>query len=336
MPGKPVRLQWMREDEFMWEPFGSAMFLKMDAGLDAQGRIVDWQHELWSYPHTTRPGGKVGANLLAAWEVANSTPPIFPADVPQPAGGSDRNAIPLYEFPSQRILKHYITEAPLRTSALRTLGAYANVFALESFMDEAAAAAGADPVEFRLRHLGDPRAKAVIEAAARKAGWRPDGRRTVSGSKMTAQGVAFAKYKNLSCYCAVVAEVEVDRATGDVRVTRAWSAVDAGLAVNPDGVVNQIEGGIIQSSSWTLREALKFDRTGVKTKSWADYPILRFTEVPTVEVEVIQRPTERYLGVGEGSQGPTAAAIANAFATATGRRLRDVPFTPDRVKAVLA
>jgi len=335
VPGRPVRLQWMRDDEFMWEPFGSAMMMQMRAGLDAQGRIVDWQHELWSYPHTTRPGGREGVNLLAAWYVEKPAKPTFPADVPQPAGGSDRNAIPLYDFPGQKIVKHYLTDAPLRTSALRTLGAYANVFALESFMDEAAAAAGADPVEFRLRHLSDPRARGVIEAAARNAGWRP-GAPAATGPVLRGRGIGFSKYKNLACYCAVVAEVEVDRATGAVRVARAWSAVDAGLAVNPDGVINQIEGGIIQSSSWTLKEALKFDRSGVKTRSWADYPILRFSEVPSVEVEVIQRPTERYLGVGEGSQGPTAAAIANAFAAATGRRLRDIPFTPERVKAILA
>jgi nicotinate dehydrogenase subunit B len=338
VPGKPVRLQWMRDDEFMWEPFGSAMIVKMGAALDADGRIVDWLHELWSYPHTTRPGsGPEGANLLAAWYVAKPTPPTFPADVPQPAGGSDRNAIPLYDFPSQRIVKHYMPDAPLRTSALRTLGAYANVFALESFMDEAAAAAGADPVEFRLKHLRDERARAVIEAVARKSGWRagaPGDRGT--GGTLRGRGIGFSKYKNLACYCAVVADIEIDRASGVVRVTRAWSAVDAGLAVNPDGVVNQIEGGIIQSASWTLKEALKFDRSGVKTRSWADYPILRFSEVPAVEVEVIQRPAERSLGVGEGSQGPAAAAIANAFAAATGRRLRDIPFTPQRVKAVLA
>ncbi len=337
IPGRPVRLQWMRDDEFMWEPFGSAMIMKMRAGLDAQGRIVDWQHDLWSYPHTTRPGGREGVNLLAAWDVAKPAKPTFPADVPQPAGGSDRNAIPLYDFPSQKIQKHYMTDAPLRTSALRTLGAYANVFALESFMDEAAAAAGADPVEFRLRHLSDARARAVIEAASRKSGWKAGALGDAgAGQVLRGRGIGFSKYKNLSCYCAVVAEVAVDRASGVVRVARAWSAVDAGLAVNPDGVVNQIEGGIIQSSSWTLKEALKFDRSGVKTKSWTDYPILRFSEVPAVEVEVIQRPTERYLGVGEGSQGPTAAAIANAFAAATGRRLRDIPFTPERVKAALA
>ena len=338
VPGKPIRLQWMRDDEFMWEPFGSAMIMKMGAALDAEGRIVDWRHELWSYPHTTRPGsGPEGANLLAAWYVAKPTPPTFPNDVPQPAGGSDRNSIPLYDFPSQRIVKHYMPDAPLRTSALRTLGAYANVFALESFMDEAAAAAGADPIAFRLQHLRDERARAVIETVARKSGWRAGalGDRGTGGT-LRGRGIGFAKYKNLACYCAVVADVEVDRASGIVRVTRAWSAVDAGLTVNPDGVVNQIEGGIIQSASWTLKEALKFDRSGVKTKSWTDYPILRFSEVPAVEVEVIQRPNERSLGVGEGSQGPAAAAIANAFAAATGRRLRDIPFTPERVKAVLA
>jgi CO/xanthine dehydrogenase Mo-binding subunit len=204
-------------------------------------------------------------------------------------------------------------------------------------MDEVAAAAGADPVEFRLRHLSDARARAVIEAAAQKSGWKAGALGSGgAGQTLRGRGIAFAKYKNLSCYCAVVMDVEVDRASGAVRVVRAWSAVDAGLAVNPDGVVNQIEGGIIQSASWTLKEALKFDRSGVKTRSWADYPILRFSEVPAVEVEVIQRPTERYLGVGEGSQGPAAAALANALAAATGRRLRDIPFTSERVKAVLA
>lgn len=337
VPGKPVRVQWMRDDEFMWEPFGSAMSVTMRAGLGADGSIVDWQHELWSYPHSRRPGGREGVNLLASWYVASPTQPTFPTDIPQPNGGSDRNSIPLYEFPSQKVLKHYMTDAPLRTSSLRTLGAYPNVFAIESMMDEAAAAAGADPVAFRLKHLRDERARTVIEAVAKKSGWRPgalgDGGK---GSTLRGRGIGFARYKNHACYCAVVAEVEVDRTSGSVRVTRAWSAVDAGLAVNPDGIVNQIEGGVIQSTSWTLKEALKYDRSGVQTRSWSDYPILRFSEVPAVDVEVIQRRAEGSLGVGEGAQGPTAAAIANAFAAATGRRLRDIPFTPERVKAVLA
>jgi nicotinate dehydrogenase subunit B len=339
VPGKPVRVQWMRDDEFMWEPFGSAMSVKVGAGLSAEGYIVDWRHELWSYPHARRPGGREGVNLLAASYLALPFPPTFPADVPQPNGGSDRNSIPLYDFPNQKILKHYMPDAPLRTSSLRTLGAYANVFAIESLMDETAAAAGADPVEFRLRHLRDTRAHTVIEAAARRSGWQAsapgDGGRG-TGSTRRGRGIGFARYKNHACYCAVVAEVEVDVISGIVRVTRAWSAVDAGLAINPDGIVNQIEGGLIQSASWTLKEALKVDRSGIQTRSWIDYPILRFSEVPAVEVEVIQRPTEDSLGVGEGAQGPTGAAIANAFAAATGRRLRDIPFTPERVKAALA
>jgi CO/xanthine dehydrogenase Mo-binding subunit len=339
IPGRPVRVQWMRDDEFMWEPFGSAMSVKVGAGLSADGNIVEWRHELWSYPHARRPGGREGVNLLAASYLALPSPPTFPADVPQPNGGSDRNSIPLYDFPNQKILKHYMPDAPLRTSSLRTLGAYANVFAIESLMDEAAAAADADPVEFRLRHLRDERARTVIEAAASKSGWRPsalgDGGRG-TGSTLRGRGIGFARYKNHACYCAVVAEVEVDRVSGIVRVTRAWSAVDAGLAINPDGIVNQIEGGLIQSASWTLKEALKVDRSGIQTKNWIDYPILRFSEVPAVEVEVIQRPTDDSLGVGEGAQGPTGAAIANAFAAATGRRLRDIPFVPERVRATLA
>src|SRR5258708_11330664 len=206
-------------------------------------------------------------------------------------------------------------------------------------MDDTARVAGADPVEFRLSHLRDERARTVIQAAARNSAWRPgalgDGGRG-SGSTFEGRGMGFARYKNHACYCAVVAEVEVDRVSGIVRVTRAWSAVDAGLAINPDGIVNQIEGGLIQSASWTLKEALKVDRSGIQTKSWLDYPILRFSEVPKVEIEVIQRPAEDSLGVGEGAQGPTGAAIANAVAAATGRRLRDIPFTPERVRAELA
>jgi nicotinate dehydrogenase subunit B len=330
--GRPVKLQWMREDEFMWEPFGSAMVMKLAGALDSRGHVVDWVHEVWSHPHSTRPGRPEGVNLLAAWHLATPKQPPVPADIPQPSGGSDRNAVPLYEFPRQRIVKYYLPDMPLRTSALRTLGGYANVFALESFMDELAGAADADPVEFRLRHLQDPRARAVIEAAAQKAGWQP-GRK---GDGARGRGLGFAKYKNLACYCAVVADVVVDRRTGQVRVTRAVSAVDAGQIVNPEGVVNQIEGGIIQSTSWTLKEELAFDRTRVTTRSWALYPILRFTEVPAVEVVLLNQPRERFLGVGEGAQGPAAAAIANAFAHATGRRVRDVPLTPDRVKSALA
>jgi nicotinate dehydrogenase subunit B len=325
---RPVELQWMRDDEFAWEPYGSAMVMKLAGGIDAQGNVVTWSHELWSHSHNTRPGSSTGVNLLAARHLATPRPLVPSADVPQPTGGSDRNAIPLYDFPNVKVVKHYIAEAPIRTSALRTLGGYANVFALESFVDELADAAGADPVEFRLRHLKDPRARAVIEAAAQRAGWRANAK----GDGVRGRGFAFAKYKNLACYCATAADVEVDRKTGVVRVARVVAAVDAGQIVNPDGVINQIEGGIIQSASWTLKESVRFDRTRVTTRSWADYPILRFAEVPEVEVVLLDQPKERFLGVGEGSQGPTAAAVANALANATGRRLRALPFTPERVK----
>jgi nicotinate dehydrogenase subunit B len=326
---RPVKLQWMRDDEFRWEPYGSAMTISLSAGLDAQGRIVEFHDEVWSHSHSTRPGESDGTNLLAAWYLKEPQRAGTPRNIPQPAGGGDRNAIPLYTFPRQRVVNHFLPEMPVRVSALRTLGAYANVFALESFMDELATAANADPVEFRLRHLTDPRAKAVIEAVASKAGWRAketgDGRR--------GRGIGFAKYKNLAAYVAVIAEVEVDRATGAIKVPRAFGAADAGLIVNPDGLANQIEGGIIQSTSWTLREAISYDSTRVLTRSWADYPILRMTEVPAVDVTLINRPEERSVGAGESSQGPAVAAIANAVANAIGRRIRDLPLTPDRVKS---
>jgi CO/xanthine dehydrogenase Mo-binding subunit len=330
--GRPVKLQWMRDDEFMWEPYGSAMVMKLGGALDAQGNIASWTHELWSHPHSTRPGQSKGSHTLAARHLEKPVGFEPVGDVPLPAGGSDRNAIPLYDIPNVKVVKHFMRETPLRTSALRTLGAYANVFALESFMDEMAGAAGVDPVEFRLRHMKkDPRARAVIEATAQRAGWRPNSR----GDGSSGWGFAFAKYKNLACYCAVVAEVSVDRKSGQVRVKRAVSGVDVGQVVNPDGVVNQIEGGLIQSTSWTLKEAVSFDRTRVKTRSWADYPILRFEEVPQVDVVILNQPGQPFLGVGEGSQGPTAAAIGNAIANATGKRLRDLPFTPERVKKML-
>jgi nicotinate dehydrogenase subunit B len=330
--GRPVKLQWMRDDEFMWEPYGSAMAMKLAGGVDADGNVVEWSHELWSHPHNTRPGSSAGVNLLAATDLAKPFASVPPPDVPQPAGGSDRNAIPLYDFPNVKVVKHFIAAAPLRTSALRTLGGYANVFALESFIDELAAAAGVDPIDFRVRHLSDERARAVVQAVAERAGWQAN----AAGDGVRGRGCAFSQYKNLGCYCAVVAEVSVDRKTGRVRVTRAVAAVDAGEIVNPDGVMNQIEGGIIQSASWTLKEALRFDPARVTTRSWAEYPILRFDEVPEVVIVLLDQPSERFLGVGEGAQGPTAAAIANAFAHATGKRLRGLPFTNDRVKRALA
>jgi CO/xanthine dehydrogenase Mo-binding subunit len=330
VPGRPVRVQWMRGDEFGWEPFGPAMTMKLNAAL-ADGKIADWNYEVWSNTHSTRPGEPGGNNLLASWYLAEPQTLAPPRAIPQPAGGGDRNAVPLYDFPRQRVVHHFIKSMPIRVSALRTLGAYANVFAIESFLDELAVAAGADPVAFRLAHMKEPRARAVIEAVAKKAGWK-EGEK---GNGRSGRGIAFAKYKNLSVYVAVVAEVEVDGTSGVVRVPRAYAAADAGQIINPDGLANQIEGGVIQSTSWTLHEQVRFDTDTIKSHDWVTYPILTMPEVPQVAVELIDRPNEKSLGTGEGSQGPAAAAIANAFAHATGERIREVPLTPDRVKAAL-
>jgi len=331
VPGRPVRLQWMRDDEFGWEPYGPAMMMRAKAALGSDGKIADWEYEVWSNSHSTRPQSTNGTNVLAAWYLAEPQKMGPPTSPPQPAGGGDRNAIPLYEFPSQRVIHHFVQDMPIRVSALRTLGAYANVFALESFMDELAAAAGGDPVAFRLAHMKDPRARAVIEAVAKKAAWK-EGEK---GDGTRGRGIGFAKYKNLACYVAVVAEVEVDRGNGTVRVPRTWAAVDSGLIINPDGLINQIEGGIVQSVSWTLKEEVRFDPGGILTRDWASYPILTMPESPAVEIELINRPGERPLGAGEGSQGPAVAAVANAFAHATGKRIRDLPLHPERVKAAL-
>jgi CO/xanthine dehydrogenase Mo-binding subunit len=331
VPGKPVRLQWMRDDEFAWEPFGPAMSMQAKGAVDADGRVVDWQYEVWSNSHSTRPMSTSGANVLAAWYLAEPQQMGPPTSPPQPAGGGDRNAIPLYEFANQKVTHHFVQDMPLRVSALRTLGAYANVFALESFMDELASAAGADPVAFRLAYLKDPRGRAVIEKAAQMAGWKADQK----GDGIRGRGIGFAKYKNLACYVAVVAEVEIDREKGTICVCRAFCATDAGLVINPDGLINQIEGGIIQGTSWTLHEEVKFDKRGILSRDWSNYPILTMPEVPQIAIALINRPSERPLGAGEGSQGPIVAAIANAFAHATGKRIRDLPFHPARVKAAL-
>jgi len=322
----------MRDDEFGWEPYGPAMVMRAKAALGGDGKIADWEYELWSNSHSTRPQSTDGTNVLAAWYLAEPQKMGPPTSPPQPAGGGDRNSIPLYDLPSQRVIHHFVQDMPIRVSALRTLGAYANVFALESFMDELAIAAGADPIAFRLAHLKDPRGRAVIEAVARKAGWK-EGEK---GDGTRGRGIGFSKYKNLACYVACVADVEVDRASGAVRVPRVWAAVDSGLIINPDGLTSQIEGGIVQSVSWTLKEEVRFDKNGILARDWKSYPILTMPEAPKVEVELINRPSERPLGSGEGSQGPAVAAVANAFANATGKRIRDLPLNPARVKAALA
>jgi nicotinate dehydrogenase subunit B len=322
--GRPVLVQWTRDDELAWSPYGSAMVVRVAASLDATDRIVDWHHEIWSHTHIKRPGWGEGVNLLAAWHVDPPFPVPPAKDVPQPTGGADRNAIPLYDFPTEEIAYNFIPDMPLRVSALRSLGAFTNVFAIESFMDELAAATDTDAIEFRIRHLQDARAREVIETVARAARWT----KGEKGNGMRGRGLGFARYKNRSAYCAVIADVEV----GEIlRVKHVVAAVDAGQVINPDGLANQIEGGIVQAISWTLKEQVLWDRDRILSRSWENYPILRFDETPEVEVVILSRPEEPALGAGECAAGPTAAAVANALFNAVDVRARDLPLTPDRI-----
>ncbi|HTO06627.1 MAG TPA: molybdopterin cofactor-binding domain-containing protein [Myxococcota bacterium] len=332
LPGTPVHLQWSREDEHAWEPYGSAMVVDLEASLDDLGLVVDWSHETRSHTHMNRaiPYSERTSGLIAAW---HREPPMTPP-VPRPAlahhAGIHRNADPLYSFAQRRVVKHFLPGAPFRTSALRALGAYANVFALESFVDEVALAARVDPVEFRLRHLDDPRARDVIRAAAERLGWRAAARPSRGGR---GRGLAFARYKNQKSWCAVGVELWVDDQTAEIRLERAVIAADAGQVVDPDGLSNQLEGGFVQAASWALHEEVRFDRERVTSVDWDSYPILRFDEVPEIETVLVDRPGQPWLGAGEASQGPTAAAIANAVFDATGLRVRDLPLTPERLRA---
>ena len=332
--GRPVRLQWSREDEFAWSPVGSAMSIQIAAALDAQGRIVQWQHDVWSHSHVQRPGTVPEPTCLASSLSEPPAPVTAVRDFALPAGGGHRNAVPIYALPACRIAYHLTKTPVLRTSALRSLGAYANVFAIESCMDELASLAGHDPVAFRLAHLEDPRAIAVLQAAAAAAGWHHALQPAQRDGAVRGRGLGLARYKNSSAYCAVVVEIEV---TDRIVLDRVWVAVDAGEVLHPDGLVNQIEGGVLQAVSWTLKEAVGWDHaSGIRTRTWADYPILNFDEVPrSLSVAVLNNPDLPPLGVGECAAGPTAAAIANALANALGIRMRDLPLSPERLMAAL-
>src|SRR5947207_2513406 len=325
--GRPVRVQWSRQGEMSDAPFGAAMAIEIEADLDTQGEIIDWRHSIWSNGHAARPGRAAQPALLAGFELENAFPRMISTNPPQAnGGGGDRNSIPLYDFPSWVIESHRLKTMPVRTSALRTLGGQGNVFAIESLLDEIACERGEDPVAFRLRHLRDERAKDVIRAAARRAGWKPRKKPGIG------HGVGFARYKNTGAYCAVVAEVEGEE---DIRVRKLTLAVDVGEAINPDGVINQIEGGAIQATSWVLKERVRFDRQRITSTTWTDYPILRFSEAPDVEVELIQRPEVDPVGAGEAAHGPVTAAIANAVFDGLGVRVRNLPITRDSLIAAM-
>jgi CO/xanthine dehydrogenase Mo-binding subunit len=328
-PERPVRIQWSRNDEHKWEPYGSAMIMHTKASLDAKGDIIDWTYELWSTSHGTRPGKKAG-NLLPAWSLEKPFALPTPINNGGPNFAADRNAIPYYDF-GQKVTTHFIENFAIRASSTRGLGAYANIFATESFMDELAIRAKVDPLAYRLRTLKDERARAVLLKATDHFGWSH-----YKPQKGHGRGLAFARYKNISTYLGIAMEVAVDEASGQVRVLRISAAADAGEIVSHDGTLNQIEGGIIQSLSWTLKEAVRFDPTGIKSEDWTAYPILTFSEIPPIHIDLIDRQGEPFLGAGEASQGPTGAALANAVRDATGVRFYEMPFIPSRIKQGLA
>jgi nicotinate dehydrogenase subunit B len=329
IPGRTVRVQWSREDEFAAAPISTAMAIKLRAVLDNGNKPADWSIEIWSPPHAQRPGMNGNSNFTGAAALPNA-PPLNPlGDVPdERGGGATRNAVAIYDLPRHRLIHHLLPEVPIRTSSLRGLGAWANVFAIESFIDELAEIAGEDPVAYRLSLLSDARARRVVETAARMSGWFEQRRL----GEATARGFGFARYKNIASFAAVAVEVEVRE---EVRLKHAWCAADAGLVISPDGAKNQVEGGIIMGASFALREQLRFADGKVATATWDDYPILRFSDIPEIEVEMIHAPHEPTLGLGEASVGPTCAAIGNAVARAFGRRIRDLPLTRERIMATL-
>jgi CO/xanthine dehydrogenase Mo-binding subunit/aerobic-type carbon monoxide dehydrogenase small subunit (CoxS/CutS family) len=333
VPGRPVSVQWTRADENAWEPYGAATLIRMQGSLDPDGNVIDWNHDVWGYTHLNRPRPTTEVSgLLAAWHLAEPFAPAPERTSMGPEVGIHRNANPLYVFPRRRIVRHFVPGSLLRVSALRGLGAYANAFAIESFVDELAQRAGVDPVAFRLRYLEDKRARAVVEAAAERADWQPRARPLGEGG---GRGFAFSQYKNRQCYVAVVVDLSVDRASGVVRLERAVIAADVGQIVNPTGLSNQLEGACLQSASWTLREEVTFDRHGITSRDWRSYPILRSRDAPEIETVLLNRPGQPWLGVGEGAMGPTPAAIANAIYDAVGVRLRQIPFTAERVRAAI-
>ena len=329
VPGRPVRVLWSRADELGWGPVGPAMLARLSAGLDAAGRIQVWRQDVWSNGFIGRPGTGGEPRLLALSHLAGAAP-IPPALDGPPSGamGATRNAVPGYDIPDLGVTRHRLLAMPIRTSSLRSLGAFLNVFAIESFMDELAAAAGADPVAFRLAHLTDPRARRVIEEVAGLAGWATRPR----GTGGTGWGLGYARYKGVAGYCAAVAEVAADTA---IHLRRLWLAVDVGRVINPDGVINQVEGGAIQSASWALREQVRFDRARITSVTWDSYPILRFTEAPRGAGRIVAAPGPPETGAGELAQGPVAGAIGNAVADAVGVRVRDLPHTTDQVTSAI-
>ncbi|MDR6293232.1 nicotinate dehydrogenase subunit B [Inquilinus ginsengisoli] len=328
--GRPVRVQLTREQEHVWEPKGTAQLIEVDGGLDAAGDAIAYDYQS-RYPSN-------GAPTLALL-LTGKVPPV-----PQVLEMGDRTSIPPYDYANRRVTIHDMPPI-VRASWLRGVSALPNSFAHESWIDEAAAAAQVDPVEYRLRYLHDPRARDLVERTAAEAGWVP---RTSWGSEggdgdiLRGRGFAYALYVHSkfpgygAAWSAWVADVEVNRATGEVAVTKITNGHDAGLMINPAGVQHQIHGNVIQSISRATREEVRFDRGMPAVREWGGYPLIKFPDVPPIETLMIERPDQPPLGAGESASVPSAAAIANAIYDACGIRFREPPFTPEKVKAALA
>jgi CO/xanthine dehydrogenase Mo-binding subunit len=354
VPGQCVRVQWTREEEMQQSPLAPAMRVKLQATVQsvaaptsssppkgsADLELLTWQHDVWSQGHSSRPGRAATPAFKDSWLTDQQFPVLEPINVAAAAGaGAERNAIPPYRSALIKVNAHRLLGLPFRTSALRSLGAHANVFACESFMDEIADDQGLDPVALRLSKLEDPRARAVVQTLADQVNWL-ECRQTLSQKEGWGLGIAYARYKSKGAYCAVVAEVEV---THQVNVRRLWVVADIGEVIHADGAISQLEGGAIQSTSWALKEQAHWDSNNITSTQWDAYPILRFSEVPQVQVHLMQGHSQNSgslnppLGAGEATQGPTTAAIANAVFHAVGVRVRQLPLTPDNLaKAALA
>jgi CO/xanthine dehydrogenase Mo-binding subunit len=354
VPGQCVRVQWTREEEMQQSPLAPAMRVKLQATVQsvaaptssgplkgsADLELLTWQHDVWSQGHSSRPGRAATPAFKDSWLTDQQFPVLEPINVAAAAGaGAERNAVPPYRSAHIKVNAHRLLGLPFRTSALRSLGAHANVFACESFMDEIADDQGLDPVALRLSKLEDTRARAVIQTLADQVNWL-ERRQTLSQQEGWGLGIAYARYKSKGAYCAVVAEVEV---THQVNVRRLWVVADIGEVIHADGAVSQLEGGAIQSTSWALKEQAHWDSNNITSTQWDAYPILRFSEVPHVQVHLMPGNSQNSellnppLGAGEATQGPTTAAIANAVFHAVGVRVRQLPLTPDNLaKAALA
>ena len=327
--GRAVRVQWSREDELGFDPKGPPQLLDISGTVGPDGRILAWRTEMW-LPQTTKglPDIPLLAPAAAGLDDVRGLQP----------GLISQNADPPYAADSLQVLVHWLKDTPLRPAPIRSPGKPANCFAVESFADELAAAAGLDPIEFRLRWLADGRGIEVIKRAAALMAWqsRPSPVRSKDAAVMRGRGFSYVHYKHSESYVAMGMEVAVERASGRIRVERVACAHDCGQIINPDGVRAQVEGSILQTLSRALMEEVQFDRSRVTSVDWGSYPIMRFSDVPKLDIELVDRPTQPPLGAGEAACAPVGAALANAVFDATGVRLRTVPFTPQRVKSALS